>query len=444
MSRRVLLVILLLIGLGLAAGIGWYTWRRVTAPSPPEIASEGLDPELAEAIEAARQKIRHDPYSAARWGELGNLLRGALLLPDAVACFAQAERLDPKNPRWPYLQGEALRRYDLRAALPPLERAAALAGDGETVAPHLRLAEVLLALGHDDEAEIRLHRAHDIEPDNPSVHYNLGILALARDDPTDALDHLRRCQHSLFTRQKACIQLAAVYRSMGNSQEADKYSRKADSLPPDASWPDPFAAEALTAGRPAHYRQIEELETHEDYREAARQLAKLIHERPEYQAYVGLGRNLGKVGDFARAEQALRTAIDMDPDKFRAYYELGRLLWTWAETDRRNNIEQSKARYEEGAAFARRAIARRPEHAMAHIVLGLCLRGLGEQKAALEAFRTAVECGPDLTDAHFRLGETLADAGQLAEARAALERAVQLARPDDPRPRAALAKLKKN
>jgi tetratricopeptide (TPR) repeat protein len=443
MSRRFLLVILLLIGLGLAAGLGWYAWRRVTAPSPPEIAPEGLDPELADAIEAARQKIRHDPYSAARWGDLGSLLRGALLLPDAVACFAQAERLDPKTPRWPYLQGEALRLYDVRAALPPIERAAALADTG-TVAPHLRLAEVLLALGRDEEAETHLRRAGDIEPDNASVHYNLGILALARDDLPGALDHLRHCQHSFFTRQKACIQLAAVYQRMGNRKEADKYGRKADSLPPDASWPDPFAAEALAAGRPARFRQVEDLETREDYREAARQLVELIRERPEYRAYVGLGRNLGKLGDFARAEEALRSAIDMDRDKSRAYYELGRLLWTWAEVDGRKNAEQAKARYEEGAALARQAIARRPDHAMSYIVLGLCLRGLGERKAALSAFRTAVACSPDLTDAHLRLGETLADAGQLAEARTALERAVQLARPDDPRPRAALAKLKKN
>jgi Flp pilus assembly protein TadD len=53
-----------------------------------------------------------------------------------------------------------------------------------------------------------------------------------------------------------------------------------------------------------------------------------------------------------------------------------------------------------------------------------------------------VEHSPDLAEAHLNLGETLAEEGQIAQARTSLERAAQLASPDDPRPRAALAKLK--
>jgi tetratricopeptide (TPR) repeat protein len=209
---------------------------------------------------------------------------------------------------------------------------------------------VLLALGRDNEAETHLRYAAEIEPDNPSVHYNLGVLAFGRDDLAGSLDHLRRCQHSLFTRQKTCIQLAAVYGRMGQPEEADKYSRKADALPPDANWPDPFAAEALAAGQPARFRRVEELERSEDYREAARQLAEMVRDRPEYRAYVGLGRNLGKLGDFARAEQALRAAIDVEPDRFLAHYELSRLLWTRAEMDNRTNPERARANCEEAAA----------------------------------------------------------------------------------------------
>jgi Flp pilus assembly protein TadD len=70
----------------------------------------------------------------------------------------------------------------------------------------------------------------------------------------------------------------------------------------------------------------------------------------------------------------------------------------------------------------------------------MSLRRLGKQHEALDNFRKAVQCDPTLTDAHLYLGETLAEAGQVAEARASLERACQLS-PDDSRPRAALAKL---
>jgi tetratricopeptide (TPR) repeat protein len=158
---------------------------------------------------------------------------------------------------------------------------------------------------------------------------------------------------------------------------------------------------------------------------------------------VELARNLGILGDFAASDRALRSAIALEPDRFQAYHDRSRLLWMWAEKDGRTDRARARARYEEAAGCAREAIARRPDHAPAHISLGLCLRRLGKRPEALAAFRTATEQSPDLVEAYLNLGETLAEDGQVTKARACLERAVQLASPDDPRPRAALAKLKK-
>jgi tetratricopeptide (TPR) repeat protein len=439
MSGRRWIIIVLLVTL--VGAVGWYAWRRGTAPTPPLIACAGFDPELAEAIEMARQKIHANPYSAQAWGDLGKLLRAAQLLADAVACFAQAEQLDPKDPCWPYLQGEALRLSSANAALPPLQRAVALAGSTDTLAPFLRLAEVLLALGRNDEAEKPLRRALEIEPDNPTVHYNLGLLALAREDLPGSLMHLERCEHSPFTRRKACIQMAALYRRMGRLEEADRYSRKADTLPRDSNWPDPFLSQVLAVGRPARFQQIYYLELRGDYLTAVEQLSALIQEGPDYRAYVSLGEDLGKLGDWDGAEQALRAAIALAPEKFKAHQELSRLLWMRADKDEHTNRSRAQATFEEAAACARRAIARRPEAAMAHLLLGMSLRRLGRQQEALDAFRTAVACGPHLAETHLYLGETLSDVGQFAEARRVLERAEKL-KPDDPRLRAALLRLK--
>jgi tetratricopeptide (TPR) repeat protein len=443
MRRRGLLVILLLAGLGGSAALGWYAWRRYTAPVPPKIAHEELDPELAEAIEKARQKIHADPYSAENWGELGKLLRASQLLPEASDCFAQAEKLDPQNPRWPYLQGEALRMFDQEVAVAPLQRAAALADTSDTIAPSLRLAEVLLTLGRNDEAEAHLRRVVDVEPDNPTVHYNLGVLALERGDLSTSLTHLQRCEHSPFTRRKACIQLAAVYQRMGKNEETKKYSGKADTLPMDGNWLDPFLVEVVAVGRPARFQQVHQMELRKDYRGAAELLTSMLQEQPEYRAYVALGEDLVKLGDFDRAEQALRAAIALVPEEFRAYHQLSRLLLMRANNDARGNNQRARPEFEEAAACARKAIAHRPDHAMPHVVLGMALRQLGKREKALQAFRAAVEREPNLTDAHFYLGETLAEAGQLDAARVSLQRAAELS-PDDPRPKTALAKLTKN
>lgn len=441
MGRRRWLLIALLASLGGSAALGWYAWRQYTAPVPPKIAQEELDPELAEAIKKARQIIQADPYSASHWGDLGKLLRASQILPEASACFAQAEKFDPQNLRWPYLQGEALRLFDTDAAVAPLQRAAARTEIAETIAPSLRLAEVLLTQGRNDEAETHLRRALAAEPDDPTVHYNLGVLALERGDLSASLTHLQRGEHSPFTQRKACIQLAAVYRRMGKPEQAEQYSRKADTLPPDSNWLDPFLTEVTAVGRPARFQQIHQLQMRGDYRTAAEQLTALIQEQPEYRTYVALGEVLEKLGDFERAEQAFRAAIALAPEKFRAYHQLSRLLCKRSDKTARTNSQRERADLEEAAIQAREAIARRSDHAMSHVVLGLALRQLGKREEAIHAFREAVVCAPDLSDAHYYLGQTLADAGQLAAARISLQRAVELS-PQDPRPKTALAKLK--
>src|SRR5205823_5479326 len=85
--RRVPVAGLLLLGAAALAGAGWYGWRWYTAPPPPAVDTEGMDPDLARAVEEARQGVKKSPYSAAAWGHLGKLLRGADLGGDAAACF---------------------------------------------------------------------------------------------------------------------------------------------------------------------------------------------------------------------------------------------------------------------------------------------------------------------------------------------------------------------
>src|SRR5262249_23345233 len=214
-------------------------------------------------------------------------------------------------------------------------------------------------------------------------------------------------------------------------------------LPMDGNWLDPFLVEVVAVGRPARFQQVHQMELRKDYRGAAELLTSMLQEQPEYRAYVALGAVLVTLGDFDRAEPALRAAIALVREEFRAYHQLSRLLLMRANNDARGNRQRARPEFEEAAACARKAIAHRPDHAMPHVVLGMALRQLGKREKALQAFRAAVEREPNLTDAHFYLGETLAEAGQLDEARVSLQRAAELS-PDDPRPKTALAKLTKN
>jgi tetratricopeptide (TPR) repeat protein len=446
-SRRVLRVVLLLGGF-LAAGLGWWGWRWVTVPAPPEVPLAEADPALAGAIEAARKKVRQQPYSAATWGQLGKLLRAAEDYGEqAGICFAQAERLDPANPRWPYLRGEGLVQRDPDAALPYLRRSVQLgaAQDANNLAPRLRLAEAHLAKGQYEEAEANLQSALLRNPDDPSLYLDLGLVAFARDDLEASLAYLLRCQESPFTRQRACAQLAAVCQRLGDAAAAAEFSRRAIALPRDAHWIDPYLAECLqlAVGKSSRFRAIEQLEAQGHFQEAVQQLRTLVAESADYRAYVALGKDLGQVGDYQGAEEALQTAAWLAPEMTQAYYYLARLSWGQAEQRWRQDSDSTRAlaQFRAAADYARQALARKPDHAMAHMILGLSLKYQGQRAEALASLRTAVACGPDLAYPHLYLGEMLAAEGQEAEARAHLEQAVRLAPPDDPQPRAALERL---
>jgi tetratricopeptide (TPR) repeat protein len=434
------------IGLAVLLGLAWRFGTRFRAAAPPEVEVED-DPVLAEAIEAARRKVTAAPSSADAWGGLGKLLRGSGYHPEAVACFAQAERLAPADPRWPYLRGEGLLPGDPEAALPHLRRAVERAdrSDPDNVGPRLRLGEVLLRLGNYEEAEAALLRAEEIDPENPSVGLNLGLLAYARDDLEAAWRHLSRCATSPFTQQRACSCLATVSARLGRKADAAAFNQQANTLPRDTAWPDPFVLECLqlAVGKPQRFRRIEHLETQGRSKEAVELLRELVERQPDPRAWLGLGRNLAALGDGRGAEDALRTAIRLTPENAQAHYHLGKLLYARGEALARGKANPAEAAraFAEAAGEARLAGERDPLSGLAQLVLGLSLKQLGKRKEALAALRAAASRTPDLAEAHLHLGEMLAEDGRKDEARRSLERAVQVASPDDPRPREALARL---
>ena len=82
---------------------------------------------------------------------LGQVLLANEFFPEAESCLRRAEELNPREPRWPYLQA-AINLWTNPGAEPKLRRAVELCGDSPPT-PRLRLAEWLLSRGRLDEAE---------------------------------------------------------------------------------------------------------------------------------------------------------------------------------------------------------------------------------------------------------------------------------------------------
>jgi tetratricopeptide (TPR) repeat protein len=416
---------------------------------PPEVSLHECEPAVVQAIETARRQVIEAPRSGAAWGKLGQVLLAHDFTHAAAPCFVQAARFDPDNPRWPYYRGVLLLRRDGEAAVPPLRLAAELcaAHDPDNLTPRLRLAEALMQQERPAEAAAEFQAVLQRQPHNPRAHYGLGLAAAASGDLEGARRHLQSCASSPLARKKAMAELARVLMRQGDSAGAAAASKRAQELPPDEGWLDRYASEfsALAADRQGRFLWAKELLQRGQTADAVALLRRLAEEKPDYRAYLDLGKALIQSGDTRAAHEALREAARIDPDRFDAAYLLSVLLVDLAERSLGQEAHKPRAleQLREAAECGRRAVALKPEHALAHLYLGRALKGLGERPRALESLRTAVRLAPQRPDAYLYLGETLAEDGNKDEAGRMLEQAARLARPDDPRPRQALERLRR-
>ena len=121
-------------GTALAVAIAAYLWTRPAPVEPPAVRVAVPDPDVAAAIEQARDAVRKEPRSGRAWGQLGMVLSAHAYMTEAATCYDQAGRLDPTEPRWPYFHALAVRPEDPAAAVPLLRRAADLWGDRDDTA----------------------------------------------------------------------------------------------------------------------------------------------------------------------------------------------------------------------------------------------------------------------------------------------------------------------
>ena len=263
--------------------------------------------------------------------------------PEAIRCFAMAERFEPENARWPYFRGVALQLDGADAeAVSPLRRAALLCPRTPD-APLLRLAEALLKQNQLDEAERHFRELVAQNANSPRAHLGLARLALTRGDLEAARDSLRLCLKNSASRKAAHQLLAEVEQRQDDPEAARRALRQAASFPPNAPWPDPFQdeIEELKVDRPTRIRHVQELSRRGKDEEADLLLNRLERDHPGTYPLLE-GRRRLEARDFKAAEQAFREAVRLAPDFAQAHFLAGRCS------------AGAKGREERGREFPRR------------------------------------------------------------------------------------------
>ncbi len=200
LSRR--RVALAALGLLLAAGVAIRVFWWPTIIDPPTVDLSAADPAVRRLIEERLSEVRKQRTSADAWGALGMALYYNRFIEEGMSCFAQAERLDPTNPRWPHHQGIAYLASDPAAALPKFQRATELGGDANP-ASRLRLAELYLRLGRFDDAraqfEILLEKAG---ANHPRAHLGLARLDFLAGNLVQSRKHLQLARSLIRSRSR--------------------------------------------------------------------------------------------------------------------------------------------------------------------------------------------------------------------------------------------------
>jgi tetratricopeptide (TPR) repeat protein len=420
-SRRGKTIALLAV---LSVAFGLSLWnggaRPAEPPSPPVLDETGIDPAVAKVVALARAEVVRSPRSPAAWGRLGMAFDAHGLTDLALRCFVEAERLDPSDAAWPYLQGLIQTPINPVAAVAKMRRGAELCGNVPD-APRLRLGLLLLAAGNLTRAEEHFREVLRDDPDNVRAHFGLARAAFAKGDWPSAREQVAHCLVDPTTRKAARTLLAQVHKRLGNSAAAESYRQAAEGRD-DQPWPDPFVLEAsrLQTGRKTLLLRARILLEQGHVAESIAVGRQAVKEYPDAaQAWVQLGEALFRQGDLSGSKDALLNAIRIDSLAVEAYFYLG-------------SAANHREDYVEATSWFRKAVEVKPDYARAYHALGACLARRGDLAAAIEALRQAIGCQPDLIDARTLLGEQLAKAGMKDEAVEQARLALKL-KPNDPK-----------
>jgi tetratricopeptide (TPR) repeat protein len=422
------------VGLALLAGAGWYGWRWYTTPRPPAIPLDNVEPAVVKAVQAARQRVLEEPGLAEAWGELGMVLEANSFPPQARVCYAQAEKLDSQDRRWPYFLGTLELLSQPEEGLRHLRRAAALS-DPEEIEPRLRLAHALLDQGHKKEAEPLFRQLLAERPDLPTAQLSLGMLACQREDLPGSLPFLLQAAQWPTTQKKAYRLLAQVFTRLGNTEEAARARYREKQAPDDLSWVDPLRKpiKEMGVGFANRLSRAIDLQEQGRFQESLPLLRDLRNDYPnDYRGSLHLGLLLIKLHEFDDAEIALRHALTRRPEMVLINFNLGIVL-----VGRADKIASSSGRpellvegYRAAAPYFVKVIRLKHNHARAHFLLGEWHNKEHQEAEARKAYQAALQCQCDFPQAHIRLAELLLGRGGDVEALVHLHHALVLTAED--------------
>jgi|GEM_PF-4099575 len=299
------------------------------------LAQDLIDPMTRSALTYQMELVKQSPGKPQSWGALGILLKESDFAEEAGACFSQAAKLDPNNPKWVYLVGWSQLPAFPEKAIEPLKRAAILAKsrDPENLVALLRLAEAYQGLGlanderaalesippgppFGDFAQLRLAELDWEEGRDESFRSRVGTIP-ERPNWSRRLGLLKRSLTTLNSKNTENATHSEGERGAAQfGSETDNLTFQREPARAEAAWIDPYVRETRPAreGLKGAFQQAWSLEAGGQYQEAAGELEKILAFGKDSRALAGLIRCKLKALRFGEAESIIQDAKSAFPN----------------------------------------------------------------------------------------------------------------------------------
>jgi len=420
-----------LIALGLLTVLGaTYVWVAAPPiPPPPQVDTSRAAPVIADALEEAYQEALNAPSSAAVRGHLGMLYYAHEFRHEALECFRQAVRLEPRQFRWHYYLAIVQEDFNLGEAAEALRNAMRFRSNYPPL--YMRLANLLVRLNRPEEARRNYQLASELAPQSPHPLLGLARLEMSQGRLDEAESLLDGVAKTTPATRDATLEKIRLLRMKGDLIAAARLEETISFAPPSVSgMPDEFLTEMeqmdLSSNRLA--RNADLLLTQEKFDEAAELLTRLILDRPELaRLRINLGQIRMRQQNLKAATQIFQDAVQQFPNDPGCRFALGTAL------------ESGQAWKPAAQAYAE-AARLKPDYSEALYRHGRVLVQLQKLEEAIVPLQACLAADPVHSRARAQLIRLLRDLHRTDEARILAEETVQIF-PKDPEALALLQEL---
>src|SRR5579863_4275238 len=416
--RRAAISIAGLLNILLAALLAGLLSCARPVPPVPTVALAGLDADVRNVLQKARDEAVAQPKSGQASGRFGMVLDAHTRYEPAVLACQRAIRLEPKEFAW---------RYYLAIALEHTSRpedALAAVSDALRIRPDytpavLKRGALLMKLGRFQESDAVLEPLLAQNPNSAETLYNLGRVKFAKGDFTAAADLYRRACEAFPAYGAAWFGLAESERRLGRGAEAEKDYRLAESYkdrnPPSQ---DQLLAEVqkLATGIETRLVEAKRLMDRRQFDEASRIYKDVLARHPDNPDCLV---NLLYMAQFPNqsspeeVEALYATASRTNPDVPKVYLYYGTAL-------------ASQGKFDKAVTAIEKGISLKPDDGEAQSWLADVMMRQNRPAQAIEHYRLAVEVDPSFRPARLMLGQLLIRTGRSQEAIPVLVPALQV------------------